>query len=493
VIRSLKGYVSKNGNKSGALKDFDVRRYLELKANRFRCRDKPIWHAPALGRSCTLKKSGLFAFALAFLTMPGIAASQDAATGRTMLILDGSGSMWGQIDGRAKIEIARRAIGDMLSDWPESRDIGLMAYGHRREGDCADIEVLADPAPLDRARMRGLMRSVSPRGKTPIGATVEAASKTLASEDVPASVIVVTDGLETCGADLCALGDDLAQRGTPLTAHVIGFDVKDAEGQLACLAQATGGQYLSAANAESLTDALQEVSQPEPAPEPAGPLLVDDFDRAELGSGWVVQNADPSGFILEDSALMTMTVEDGYMGKPDQPNVFLWREAEMPEGDWEISADFTARMGEVQTLGGRRAIVQVGRYADPQTYVVAELYRQGNSNDDMWLKLLAVSGGTSTEATLEIAGDVRGFDLGQILRDFEEKGATLSLVKTGRDYKARLSLDGWTLQDGGPEVLETDPVTVLRSKGTPAIFAGTMGPEQTLTWFDRVEVIGPAR
>jgi hypothetical protein len=420
--------------------------------------------------------------------MPAAAASQDSKTGQTMLVLDGSGSMWGQIDGRAKIEIARDAIGGMLSDWPANRELGLMAYGHRREGDCSDIEVLAKPAPLDRGDIGGQMGTISPRGKTPIGAAVEAASDILASKDVPASVVVVTDGLETCGADLCALGEDLAQRGTPLTAHVIGFDVEDAEGQLACLAKATGGQYLSAENADSLNDALREVSQPEPAP--AGPLFVDDFERAELGGKWSVQNADPSGYILEDGALMTMTVENGYLGKPEQPNVFVWQEAEMPDGDWEISTDFTARMGEVQTLGGRRAIVQVGRYSDPENFVVAEIYRQGNSNDDMWLKLLAVSGGTTNEATLEIAGDVRGYDLSQILQDFEEKGASLSLVKTGRDYKARLSLDGWTMQDGGPEVLETDTVTMLRSAGPPALFAGTMGPEQTLAWFDRVEVKG---
>lgn len=426
------------------------------------------------------------------LALPGTA--QEAPAARTMLILDGSGSMWGRIDGTPKVEIARDAVGAMLEDWPEDREIGLMAYGHRREGDCGDIEVLHAPAPLDKSSMRETMAAISPRGKTPIGAAVRQASSSLAGVDAPASVVVVTDGLETCGADLCALGEELAQRGTPLTAHVIGFDIAESTGQLACLAEATGGQYLSAANADSLTGALQKVSrpEPEPAPEPAGPLFEDDFDRAELGGEWQVQAPDPSGYILEDGALLTMTVEPGYMGKSaDQPNVFRWHAAELPQGDWEIAADFTARMGEVQTLGGRRAIVQVARYADPENFIAAEIYRQGNSNDDMWLKLLAVSGGTTSEAKLEIAGDVRGYDLAQILTDFAEKGARLSVVKRGRDYTARLKMNGWTMQEGGPQVLETDPVTVLRSKGAPALYAGTMGSEQTLAWFDRIEVLAP--
>ena len=60
---------------------------------------------------------------------------------QTMLVLDASGSMWGQIGGQPKITIARQAIGAMLDDW-SGGDLGLMAYGHRRKGDCADIEVL---------------------------------------------------------------------------------------------------------------------------------------------------------------------------------------------------------------------------------------------------------------------------------------------------------------------------------------------------------------
>ena len=430
----------------------------------------------------------LTAAAVTLAAAPALA--QETGAPSTMLILDGSGSMWGQIDGEAKIGIARGSIDRMLADWPEDRALGLMAYGHRREGDCDDIEVLAAPAPLDRDTLGSLMDGISPRGKTPIGAAVRAARDSLSAGDAGASVVVVTDGLENCGADLCALGDELAQSGTPLTAHVIGFDVADADGQLACLAEATGGQYLSANNAAGLTDALQTVSQP--APDPQAPLFEDDFDRAELGSDWAVQQPDPNGFILDNGALMTMTVANGYLGKPDQPNVFSWTAAELPGGDWEIAADFTARMGEVKSLGGRRAILQVGRYADPDNYVVAEVYRQGNSNDDMWLKVLAVTGGDETSDALEIASDSccpRDYDLGRILSDFEDKGATLSLVKTGRDYRARLKMNGWSMQPDSPEVLETEPITVLRTQGAPAIFAGTMGPEQTVAEFDRVEIM----
>ncbi|MQX36327.1 vWA domain-containing protein [Roseospira navarrensis] len=428
--------------------------------------------------------------ALGFAGLPA-AAQADDSQGTTMIVLDGSGSMWGQIDGTAKIEIARDAIGRMLADWPTGRHLGLMAYGHRSEGDCDDIETLIAPGPMDAAAVEAAMAGVSPRGKTPVGRSVRAAADAL-GDGGPASVIVVTDGLENCGADLCALGESLAGGNTGLRAHVIGFDIAESTEQLACLAEATGGRYLPASDADSLNDALRQVAEPAPAPdpEPAGPLAVDEFERDALGDAWTVQNPSPQHFILDGGTLVTMTVRSGNIDDADQPNVFRWTGADLPDGDWEIAADFTAEMGEVQTLGGRKAVIEVGRFQDPDTHVVARLYRQGNSNDDMHLQVTSMAGGTDTSDSVEIAGDTRGYDLARILEDFETKGARLVLAKSGREYTARLEMNGWAMTDGGPQVIETQPVQMLRSAGAPALFTGTWGDKQTVVSFRRVEIRG---
>ena len=195
--------------------------------------------------------------------------------GQSMLVLDASGSMWGQIGGKAKIEIAREAVGSMLATWPASQQLGLMAYGHRSKGNCADIEMLKAPGPVDKAGMQQAVNALQPKGMTPISASVRMAAEQLKFSERKATVILVSDGEETCHADPCALGNELEKLGVDFTAHVVGFDIDKnpkAKAELQCLASSTGGRYLDAKDAGELNKALREVAQsPTPAPAPAAP------------------------------------------------------------------------------------------------------------------------------------------------------------------------------------------------------------------------------
>ena len=111
----------------------------------------------------------------------------------TMLVLDASGSMWGQIDGKAKIAIARDAVGAMLDDW-QGGDLGLMAYGHNRKGDCADIEVLQAIGPDTAAGIRKRVDALNPKGMTPISESVRQAAAQLHFTERKATVILVSVG-----------------------------------------------------------------------------------------------------------------------------------------------------------------------------------------------------------------------------------------------------------------------------------------------------------
>jgi len=193
------------------------------------------------------------------------------ASADTVIVYDASNSMWGQIEGEAKVTIARRVLGDLVRDWDESEPLGLVAYGHRREGDCTDIETVVPVGPVDRQALSSQIEAISPRGKTPLTAAVRHAAEALSYRDAPANVILISDGIETCNADPCAAAAELSEAGINFTAHVIGFDVGDADQeQLACIAENTGGRFFAAGDAEGLQAALEQASEAatEEVPEP---------------------------------------------------------------------------------------------------------------------------------------------------------------------------------------------------------------------------------
>jgi len=194
-----------------------------------------------------------------------------SAAADTVIVYDASNSMWGQIEGEAKVTMARRVLGDLVRGWDESEPLGLVAYGHRREGDCGDIETVVPPGPVDREALLARIGEISPKGKTPLTAAVRHAAEELKYRDVPANVVLISDGIETCNADPCAVATELGEAGINFTAHVIGFDVGDADqAQLACIAENTGGRFFAASDADGLQAALTEAAEiaTEEVPEP---------------------------------------------------------------------------------------------------------------------------------------------------------------------------------------------------------------------------------
>lgn len=193
--------------------------------------------------------------AFAATILLGLAAVAAAGSPSPLvLVLDASGSMWGQVHGEAKIVGARRVIGELAAGLEAGRSVGLVAYGHRRASDCADIETVSTLAPLDLPLLKRLVDQLNPRGKTPITAAIEHA---LALAPPGATVVVVTDGLETCGGDPCAAVRAARQRGGDFLLHVVGLDVGDEDvSSLECSAQAGGGLYLPATDAAGLAEAM---------------------------------------------------------------------------------------------------------------------------------------------------------------------------------------------------------------------------------------------
>jgi Ca-activated chloride channel family protein len=227
------------------------------------------------------------------------ALASPALADKAILVLDGSGSMWGQIEGRTKIEIARDTVGDLLNGWPAVTELGVIAYGHREKANCADIETLAPLGAVDAARIGGVVEALNPKGKTPIAAALRQAAEELRSTEEKAMVILVSDGLETCDADPCAAAAELEAAGIDFTAHVVGFGTTAEENQqLQCIADNTGGKFLEASNASELQTAMVEVKQEVAEPK----QTVVKVQKVEANSGTLVLVNAKSGADILDAA-----------------------------------------------------------------------------------------------------------------------------------------------------------------------------------------------
>jgi Ca-activated chloride channel family protein len=181
----------------------------------------------------------------------------------TILILDGSGSMAGKLNGQKKILTAKKVVSKFLKNWDKSRALGIMAYGHRQKKSCQDIQLVTAPQTgIDRKTYKFIQR-LTPKGMTPIGDSILQATKSLSSGG---EIIVVTDGIETCQADLCAIAKNLGSQNIKTRIHVVGFGLNKKElSTFQCLTDETGGKLLTSNDHQSLNEALDITRKAPPA------------------------------------------------------------------------------------------------------------------------------------------------------------------------------------------------------------------------------------
>lgn len=181
----------------------------------------------------------------------------------TLLILDSSGSMAGTAGGgTSKLAAAKKALRGYVAGTPDSVAVGFMVFGHKgsnsaggKSASCAGVELLLPIGTAAHRRFDRTLGRFKPRGYTPLAAALrEARGAFDGKQDDINRIILVTDGVETCGGDPVAEARALKQAGIAVTTDVVGFDVAKAHeaDRLRAIAQASGGTYSDARTAGAL-------------------------------------------------------------------------------------------------------------------------------------------------------------------------------------------------------------------------------------------------
>ena len=394
---------------------------------------------------------------------------------RVILVLDASGSMRAKIDGKTKMDIAKQVVGSIVKTWKPEDELGLIAYGHREKGSCTDIEVLREAGPLNATDYMKAVKGLNPKGKTPMTAAVKMAAESLQFTEKKATVILVSDGIETCDLDPCTVADELEKLGVNLTVHTVGFglDDKGAVAQLKCLAENTGGTFSTANNADELQKALKKTVEAKPEQK------VDVIENNVVGHVVMAKGVElPDKF--NDPTWMFLTSVDGKPGKqvgveyhvdakvniPDPGDYFV----RISAGQSQIEVPFKVEVGKVTKIEAslEAGLVKVMGFldettpiADDNTNATWELYKDNlrltveYGGSHLFLasagqhSIHLTLGGAHTEQVLEfVAGKlteqkvILGAGVIEVSAVFSEGGKPVPEGATFELRKGEVDLDG---------------------------------------------------
>lgn len=311
-----------------------------------------------------------FARALTFMSLalavsmaagPGFAA-ETRTEGPAVIVFDGSGSMWGTIgtERPPKFELLQASLRKALSTLSPRVKLGFAAFGHRRRGDCSDVQVLAEPAADATERVLALSDGISPRGRGPLTQALQAAAEQIPA-DAPGSIIAIHDGPDNCSQDPCEAAKAIASSHPQTRIFAIGFGLPSADAErMACVADATGGRMFETQDSASLEAALSEA------------LTLAALQRIDPATGIAVpapQSAAPPRAAGAPGLRLSAALADG---GPSVTQPVTWTIAKASEPDTAVATGRAPEFAAELEPGSYVVTAELGRASAKKTAEVGD-------------------------------------------------------------------------------------------------------------------------
>jgi Ca-activated chloride channel homolog len=198
---------------------------------------------------------------------------------RILFVFDASQSMYGRWQSDTKFNIASRLFVSILDSLRSIKnlELALRVYGHQKKfppQDCSDTKLEVPFSPDNVARIKHVLKTIIPKGTTPIAYSLEQAAGDFPPCDHCRNIIIlITDGLEECGGDPCLASHDLQKKGIALKPFIIGIG-KDFSESFDCV-----GTYFDATSENEFTSALNVVISRALNPTTAQINLLDQYGK----------------------------------------------------------------------------------------------------------------------------------------------------------------------------------------------------------------------
>ncbi|MBL4755287.1 MAG: VWA domain-containing protein [Flavobacteriales bacterium] len=155
---------------------------------------------------------------------------------RILFVFDGSQSMFGRWKSGMKIKIAQRLLGEVIDSLSGRPDImmAFRAYGHqspvisRAQRDCEDSKLEVPFGTGNADFILKKLNEIVPKGTTPIAYSLgQSANDFPPCDNCRNIIILITDGIEECDGDPCAVSWALQKKGIVLKPFVIGMGLSE--------------------------------------------------------------------------------------------------------------------------------------------------------------------------------------------------------------------------------------------------------------------------
>lgn len=181
-----------------------------------------------------------------------------------LIILDASYSMKEKLSGISKMACATKVLENAVQNIPCDVNVGLRVFGQQFSNmpdmDCRSTALLVPMGTGNRRSIIEQVRHIEPYGLTPLTfALANAAEDDFRGVVGRKRVILITDGMDTCGLDPCRLIASFPSYGIKIKIDVVGVDLKrdqNARRALNCIADSSGGHYYDANTAAQMIDSI---------------------------------------------------------------------------------------------------------------------------------------------------------------------------------------------------------------------------------------------
>ncbi len=374
----------------------------------------------------------------------------ESAPSPIVFIYDASGSMWGDLQGKTKMQIAAKVMSKTVNALPENQRVGFVAYGHRQKGDCEDVEFMIDINNAAKENVTTAVAGIKPLGKTPLAYSAIQVINKLRETKQKATIILMTDGIESCGGNICEVIRAAKAEGIDFKLHIIGFGLKDGEtDQLECAAKEGDGNYYDADDTAGLSGALEEATA----------STVDDPDGNF--SVYTVKNGQPVDAFVRAFTAGTDDMVDTRRTYGDSAWLYL------PAGKY----DLVVRALENSDVAGIK-ISGVESYADKKghqtvSFDAGKIKIMASNNDEAWDAVInvfssadgkRVAGGRTYSKAVEIELNpgsyevelkplkVEGLNVNRRFKDIEVSAGQIAEVT--HNFKSGIAMIGANSSDG---------------------------------------------